>query len=86
MGLGYVAIAQWKTKFCIRMYKNETDFEMCLLLGEVTLIYDGKIVYFLIVMHFWVDFAHYRNDTAEFINKINCFYSFTLSFFHRNTI
>lgn len=68
------------------LYKNEAELETCLVLDEVTLIYDGKIVCYFIVMHFWVDFAYYRYVTAEFINKINCFYSFTLSFFHRNTI
>lgn len=34
------------------LYKNEAEFEMCLVLGEVTLICDGKIVCYFIVMHF----------------------------------
>lgn len=52
------------------LYKNEAEFEMCLLLHQVKLIYDGKIVCCFIAIHFWVDFAHYRYDTAEFPNKI----------------
>lgn len=51
--------------------KNETKFEICLVLGEFALIYDGKMIGYFIVMLFWVDFADYRYDTAEFINKIN---------------
>lgn len=40
------------------LYKYEAELEICLVLGEVTLIYDGKILCYFIVMHFWVDFAH----------------------------
>lgn len=46
--------------------KNETEFEIFLVLGEFALM----VCYFIIIL-FWVDFADYRYDIAEFINKIN---------------
>jgi len=53
------------------LHKNETKFEICLVLGEFALIYDGKIICYFIVMLFCVDFADYRYNIAGFINKIN---------------
>lgn len=53
------------------LYKNETKFEICLVLGEFALIYGGKMICYFIIILFWVNFADYRYDTAEFINKIN---------------
>lgn len=34
------------------LYKNEAEFEMCLVLGEVTLICDGENSMLLLVMQF----------------------------------